>query len=371
MSGPKGASYEVVSPAEMRRRALQAANQRLAAAVEGMRSLQHRAAAQAAQFEAPRGRPVTTEPAEIDRQTEAVLAYCAKLEERLRVQRIAAAQRKVSASLAEFHVDLEITALRSSSPGSQQQGRDALRATLADLAGRLGELPDPDREQFVSRIAGAAKALDGPDSARAAQVVGSLRAAVTAALHESAEQASFERRRAAVAQAFSDVPDTDTNVWQTLTSAADDVELARARGALEEARAAASRAADQQFVLAQAAEVLQELGYRVEVSDAAGADELVARKEAWQHHGLRMVFPLSQSAFSSVPEAYGATDPRDDVAFEQASCRDVSAVLEGLARRGVQAQLLTSMAPGVQAVRRATPASTRRRTAAAPKERAL
>ncbi len=379
MSGPKGASYVVVSEAELRRRAVAAARDRLAVVQARLRELQARAGADAVRAGRAPSLSVRDDIGAIDALVRTVTEHCERLEQVIRERRIANALSQLSTSLSGFTVDLSVTVrARTTTTSTATTGaastdrRAGLLVTLDDLARRSAELPDAERAAFARRLQAVRDGVDGPDPARAAQAVGSLRGAVAEALHREAERVSFDRRRQMVASEFADVSASDLDAWDAWLQAPDDVALAGVRARLEAARERQRRAADQQFAVTQAAEVLRSLGYRVDVTDGDGVDALVARKDAWQHHGLRLLFPEATAAFSSTPESYGDTDPRDDVAFEEASCRDVDALLATLATRGVRAELRVHHQPGAVNVRRATTSDTRhRRTDSAPKERSL
>ena len=376
MSGPKGASYNVESQAELQRRALAASRERLAAAKARLAELQADAGPHATEAGTAPALPASDVPAEVDAQTRALREHCNALEAVAREYRVSIATGRLQSALADFSLDLKVTGATAASStatvrAAHHPGAEA-RSTLEKLARHVATLPTVERESYIPRLAAAAKTLDGPDPARSAQAVDSLRAAVATSVRAANERASFERRRAALAQDYADLATTAPDTLQTVAAASTDRELARMRAELDEARGRATRAADQSFVISQAEDVLRTLGYRVEVSQAAGLDEIVARKDNWRHHGLRLLFPESQAVFSSIPEAYGATNAQDDLAFERESCGDISRVLTELRERGVRTELRAHKQPGTVPMRRAS-ADTQehKRRLSTPRERAL
>lgn len=362
MSGPKGASYTVVSAEELRRRAVAAARQRLSVAQERLELLTAIAGADAALA----GRaPGASTSDDLDRLEAAIRAHddhCRRLEEITRARQVREAAEQVRSSLAGLALDVDLDVPSPASPtAAPAPDRHAdLRAELAKVAAAIAELPDADRATIVGRLAAAAGLVDSDDLTRAGQVVASLRGEAAAAVRLHRRREALDRTRQSLILHYADVADAAPDAWRAAADARDELALARARALLDDARAQASRRADQRFVLAQATAALRDLGYRVEVSDGDGVDEVVARKDAWSHHGLRLVFPETQGGFSSVPEAYGDTDARDDVAFEQTSCRDVAAMLERLQASGVDARLRTDVPAGTSRVRKAQQQATRR-----------
>lgn len=376
MSGPKGASYTVVSEAERRRRAVAAARNRLESALARLNELQAQAGSDAVRVGlAPRA-VAGDDVAAIEARIKAVAEHCDRLEVVVKERRIAAATREMAASLEGFTLDFIATSSSITTAAAPTENvaarRGALVATLDNLARHVSELPDSERPEFVDRLRRVRSTLDELDQPRAAQAVSALRGAVAEALHREAARASFERRRLDLAQEFADVTASEPALLTSIERAVDDVALAQVRTRLAAGRERLDRAADQRFVLTQAADALRMLGYRVEVAEGDGTDALVACKDDWRHHGLRLLFPQGQAAFSSTPEAYGDTDARDDLAFEQASCRDVDALLDKLQQAGVRTRLRVHHAPGTVRVRRAAASGARRRrTASSPAERAL
>lgn len=371
MSGPKGATYAVVSEAELRRRRVAAARERLGVAGERLAVLEEQARSCGATAGLAPSLHVADDEEALAERLAAVTQHCDRLEAIIARRRVEVVLEQLGSTLEGFHLDLSATA--SSVPPGVDVGADraSLFVALDDLARKVATLCDGEREQLVVQLRAARAEAETADAARAAQAVGSLRSEVADALRREAGRVAFEGRRRALATEFADVTPRDPESAAVLAAARDEAGLASARRVLEAARDRLARAADQEFAVAQAAEALRALGYRVEVTDGDGVETLVARKDAWRHHGLRLLFPAGQAAFSSTPEAYGDTDVRDDVAFERASCSDIDALLVALADRGVPSAIQVHKAPGTVRVRRATGGSLTQRHSARPKERAL
>lgn len=361
MSGPKGASYRVVSEAELRRRAVEAARARVRACatqVEEMLILASEDATRAGRRPALRGH--SNLMADLAEEERAGLAYLERLREVVAERRRDAVAAQLTASLADLRISID---LATPSVGSQQTGSQARtvagrtpsqRDRLDALAVRLVEVGQDDQPAMTESLRTVAAALDAADAGRAAQLVSAFESRLAEALHRTQRQASLERRRAVLAQEFADVPPSDP-ASLTVAAASDDLGLTRAREQLVAARDRRRRAEDQDFVVAQAADALRALGYRVECQAGAGIDSLVARKDSWPHHGLRLLFPESEPAFTTIPEAYGNTDARDDIAFERASCGDVKAVVTRLTHSGVPTEFRLTRAPGGVPVRHVAP----------------
>lgn len=348
MSGPKGASYRVVSEAELRRRAAEAARARVRACSQQIDELLLVAGRDAAR--AGR-RPVlgarSDDPQALAAEERAGQEYLERLRQVVAERRRSVAAAHLSAALGTLDIRIDFTATPSGRTPTPSPRPDQ-RARLDALASRLVDVDDADLPALTESIRAAAAALDSADAGRAAQVVAAVQGRVADALHRAEDRAAFVLRREALTREFADVPPGDP---AAVAAASDDLGLARARTLLQAARDRLRRAADQDFVVDQAAQALRALGYRVEAQPGAGLDTLVARKDSWPHHGLRLFFPESEAAFTTVPEAYGATDARDDAAFERATCGDVDALVARLTAGGVPTELRLRRAPGTVALR--------------------
>lgn len=353
MSGPKGASYTVVSEAELRRRAVEEARARVRACarqIDEQLLLAGHEAAKVGRRPALAARATTV--AALNDEERTGQEYLERLRAVVAERSRGAAAAQLTASLAGLRIAVDFApAPAAPAPTAFATGTPDHRARLAALAQRLPEVGGADRGDLAARLRTVADALPTADAGRAAQLVAAFETRVADALHRAADRASFERRREALAREFADVPPGDPAA-RALATASDDHDLGRARTLLVAVREQLHRAADQDFAVAQAAAVLQALGYRVDTEPGRGVDVLVARKDAWPHHGLRLLFPESEAAFTTVPEAYGATDARDDVAFERASCRDLNALVAQLSTQGVHAELRLQRAPGAVPLRR-------------------
>jgi hypothetical protein len=128
--------------------------------------------------------------------------------------------------------------------------------------------------------------------------------------------------------------------------------------------------ADRRFAIEQATAVLREMGYTVDLDldGAPGGDGAIlanAFSPRWPRHGLQVVFRGDKPSLHTVPVAIGDTDRRDDVAFEESSCRAVDELRDGLTRRGLSTEVVNRTAPDVLPVRRLVAATTRRSTTTA------
>ena len=350
MSGPKGASYRVVSEAELRRRAAEAARARVRACAQQIEELllvAGRDAARAGRRPALAARPDA--PEALAAEERAGQEYLERLRQVVAERRRNAAIAHLTAALGTLDIRLDLTAARSGRTPTPTRTPDQ-RARLDALASRLVDVDDAERPALTESIRAAVATLDTADAGRAAQAVAAVQTRVADALHRAEDRAAFARHREALAREFADVPPGDPAAVAA-AAASDDLGLARARTLLQAARDRLRRAADQDFVVDQAAQALRALGYRVEAQHGAGLDTLVARKDSWPHHGLRLFFPESEAAFTTVPEAYGATDARDDAAFERATCGDVDALVARLTAGGVPTELRLRRAPGTVALR--------------------
>lgn len=370
MSGPKGASY-TLSPAERARMALAAARVRQAAAERRVAAARSHLAG--SDITLPRS-PVpslTQDAAQVDSFVAELIAHAEQLEGIVLERRMRSVTTHLSASLADLTVDIP---LREAPPTTTQStpgdGTAKLVARVVDLDQALARLPDKVAAPLVERLARATALIEKTDAVRAAQAVESLRAEVAQAQRTETRRLAVGRRKSGLTVAYADVPGDAQNAWRTLTEATTDSDLARARALLDQARETARRRTEQQFVLHQAQAALEDLGYRVEKVPGDTADTLLAQKTGWSHHGLRMLFPQGQRAFSSTPEAYGDTDQRDDVAFETESCQDIDAVLARLASRGIVVSTHVAIQAGQHPIHRPTSTQVRGHVAH-PRERSL
>nr|NLI49210.1 hypothetical protein [Propionibacterium sp.] len=351
MSGPKGASYRVVSEAELRRRAAEAARARVRACAQQVEELLLVAGHDA--VKAGRRPALAARSDALDAlaaEERAGQEYLERLRQVVAERRRSAAAAHLTAALGTLAIDIDFTATHSRRTPTPTPKPDQ-RARLDALASRLVDVDDGDLPALTEAIRAAAAALDTADAGRAAQIVAAVQLRVSDALHRAQDRAALAVRRAALAREFADVPPDDPAAVAA-AAASDEHGLARARTLLQAARDRRRRAADQEFVVDRAVDALRALGYRVEAQHGGGLDTLVARKDAWPHHGLRLFFPESEPAFTTVPEAYGATDARDDAAFERATCGDVDALVARLTAGGVPTELRLRRAPGTVALRR-------------------
>lgn len=374
MSGPKGATY-VLTPAERARQALAAARVRLAAAQQRVAAAEALVLDAAPPPRSPR-HSAAEDAAAVDAQVEELLGHAERLEAIHHQRR----QDALVARMTREVTDLTITLPAGPAPGMRraratapaEPARPAGADKIAALAQRVAALHNAQALDLLNRLGLAADLARGTDRVRAAQALDSVAAEVTRAERAEAGRHALDRQRAACLVSFADVPVAEADAWRALAEADSEVALARARAGLEQARERAQRVARQQFVLQQTEDAFRALGYRTEVAPGDGSDTLVAHKPGWDRHGLRLLFPVGQDAFSSIPEAYGASAAQDDEAFETESCRDIQAVFDRLATRGVDVLTHLALEPGQQPVRRvAAPRTIRRTTAAAAKELSL
>ena len=217
-------------------------------------------------------------------------------------------------------------------------------------------------------------------AATARHALTEIEARVTRAASRHRGRQALARRQRAVEAEFGDLTvggsaEAAAEVLQRVREATDEPAVDRLVGELRGLRARATAVADRSFAITQAAEVLRALGYHVDQDEPAdnGTSRMVATSARWPRHGLRLVFRSDQPGIHSSPMALSATDARDDVAFEEASCTDIGRLRAELERRGVTTRMTHHVPPGQLAVRREYAAqdrtSTGTATAAKPRER--
>lgn len=336
MSGPKGASYDVVSAEELRRRTIAAARARVTAMEHTIAALEETAGVEAAHAG---GRPTfhraSDDVADLERQEATGQQYAAELRRIIARRQVQEAHTALVHSLADIGLSLAPTHTAETEPMTTSANADeSLRQRLTAVAERLAETSDADRVHLTGVVTALAERLDTMNPAQAAQAIDALRGTVAQAIRAQRSQLAFAEARYALAQEYADV-DATSDAWRYFAHAVDGTSLAVARTQLRQAREEAKKAADQDFTVRQAAAALEALGYRVEASVNNGYDTLTARKASWPNHGLRLHFPEAEALFVSTPVAFGHTDARDDVAFERSSCADVADMWQQLRDVGI------------------------------------
>ncbi|MGN6302631.1 MAG: hypothetical protein ACTHN8_16235 [Angustibacter sp.] len=387
MSGPKGTSYEVVSPAELARRE-----------AEGLRSQLTQRRAQLAVLQAEAGADVVAAtgaaPAiDLDgdleqlRATSARLsAYETRLRDAVQDRRVAVAMREMAAdaNALDLHLDLPVPGSRRHSDASTASDAVARSDAASDAAleGRLARalaaaagLPDREQSEVRAALASVAEARRAGDSARAAllvthveTVVDRLTRANRAVEAVRADVRALQDELALVsdqAAASDDLSQAVARVAADLAAATTGSQVDGARRAIAALKERCRVAQDRRFVLQQSIEVLQELGYSVEAGEPVeGVQPFVVTSGRWPRHALQLVMRPDQAAFNTAPMALTDTDARDDVAFERATCDDLERLRAGLRRRGVVAELSHEVPAGQLPVRRASDAARRAATRA-------
>jgi hypothetical protein len=364
MSGPKGYSVHVESSEERLRRLTDEAQARCGALSDRLAGLGAVAGDEAVGCAAPR---------------EGTLDQLRAWEERLgraisRAEEIVA-RREAQARLAAMVSTVGVESLRAVSLGEMKSkaaparsvgsGGPDLAGKVAGLLGRASEVGD---QAVVESLAAQAKTVMGLSGAALSRGWMELESNVAAAV--KADRASRRCRDGVEAEllrlAHLDGPGVD-EVKMVAAAVTDQGGLQALRGEVARVLAEAEREADAAFVTAQARLALADLGYVVdEPFEAVGqaGDVFLAHRRDLPDHALQVrVNEGTKTMLTSVVAAEG-TSPAADAAAEAATCGDVTAFTEAMARRGVRADPVFHRVPGVVAVEHSL-----RRSAAPAKEK--
>jgi hypothetical protein len=368
MSGPKSGSYQVVSAAEMRRRAIAAAQDRHArvtAEVEAFRGVL--AAAASTYGDLPVSVPATAagrarEAGDWDQAAAALSSQLAGARRQLEEAVAAARTRTLAAEGARVRAvfaadpDPDPDPAPSHSAGTAARGaagRESVASAPADeakLSEILGRLPLGAPPAVVGRCEQLAAAYLGLTSpAEQARVLDGIRFQVQTAQDR---QVLIERNCAAVEVLYreldglrGDEADTVRGVLKGLDQSAE------LPGDLPERVAAAKAAAeverDREFVLAAAAKALGDLGYTVgdDFRTAVPSTGMVLGLPHSGQHGVQ-IRERNQRLQLNVVRFDTVGDRQADHDAEDAFCHDFDQMKEQMRQDGVDLTMLRADLPG-------------------------
>jgi hypothetical protein len=362
MSGPKSGSYQVVSAAEMRRRAIAAARDRHArvtAEVEAFRGVL--AAAASTYGDLPVSVPATAagrarEAADWDQAAAALSSQLAGARRQLEEAVAAARTRTLAAEGARVRAVFLADPAPSQSASTVARaaaGRESVASAPADeakLSEILGRLPLGALPAVVGRCEQLAAAYLGLTSpVEQARVLDGIRFQVQTAQDR---QVLIERNRAAVEVLYreldglrGDEADTVRGVLKGLDQSAG------LPGDLPERVAAAKAAAeaerDREFVLLAAAKALGDLGYTVgdDFRTAVPSTGMVLGLPHSGQHGVQ-IRERNQRLQLNVVRFDTAGDRQADHDAEDAFCHDFDQMKEQMRQDGVDLTMLRADPPG-------------------------
>ena len=363
MSGPKSGSYRVVSAAEMRRRAIAAAQDRHARATVQVEAFRGALAAAVSTYgDLPVKVPATNtgralEAADWEQAAAALSSGLVGARRQLEEAVAAARARTLAAEGAR------VRAVFATGPAPARPARSvaaqaaasgpADEAKLAEILGRLPLGTPPAVADQCEQLASAYLCLDNP--AEQARVLDGLRFQVQTARDR---QVRIERNHETLEALYreldglhGDEADTVRGVLKGLDESAELPGDLRERVAAAKAAAEAER--DREFVLATAAKALAELGYAVgdDFRTAVPSSGTLVELPHSARHGLQIRERNRQLMFNVVRfDGAGRRDPLADTDAEESFCRDFAALKDRMRDEGVDLHMLRADAPGQTAM---------------------
>ncbi|WP_432874614.1 hypothetical protein ACQPYH_22495 [Kribbella sp. CA-245084] len=360
MSGSTGFDYQVVSPAELRRRAVEAATARVMARQASVRvaraSVGKTVAAQVRATQISK-----RDVADLDRLRGLEIALAAE-EQALSVAAAQArtdqARRTLATEIEALQVALPKIRFRGTArERSRGQVRSEASERLAarveavlDLALGLDESVRADLQKLAAVVTDDAS---GP--AKAQSFLTELETRISQAVkRQRAEERRQQRTRELKYQyaVLLDAATAEGDEARAIVARLPGGDVEAAARELQEVDLRRVKAADRRFALDQATAVLREMGYAVDVEPAGGTTIATASGPDWPRHGLKLVFPADTDGMRTIPVAFEDSDERDDLAFETSSCDAVDELRDGLQSRGVPTELIYRTPPGELPVRR-------------------
>jgi hypothetical protein len=378
MSGPKGIGYQVVSTEELARREAERIRTRVLTRLRQAREGSGRTVDLGASPDV--SRIATMALANLRHLEQEVERYASAVTEAVAAARVAEGLRRLRGSGSEIarSVQLEVSGKArpkvepvEAADGSEDLTPDRLRAR-AQQAAETALSHGVEPGQVEGLLAPVEKCLAGGDLRRAGLLVTQLEASVVADVRAARGLARLERlRQDCLARHAAVTGDEADRLRERLRAATDAEQVTQIGLELDRLAEADDKEADRLFVLRAAREALETLGYRVEVDQAApDVPRFTATRADWPRHGLNLLFPEGSSTFHTAPVAFAETDPRDDVAFEAASCADLTQLEAALAAQGVLTERVHEKQPGELPVRREVhTGASRRRTRNAERSR--
>lgn len=277
------------------------------------------------------------------------------------LREVAAAERAHAASavlksqVASLKMTVDVAVTTPSRARERTTPREApgLQQRLQRVLEVASQLADRDLQGQVREMAeDVTTALGSDDVGRGGQLVTHLEQVVTAAARQSRAKALVESEVVKVELQYSALdPEVAGPALLELRGAKTLAQVeacARGLAKLDENRRAES---DRHFVMEQSLEVLREMGYVVDIDPGEATNTVVATSDRWPHYGLQLAFRSDLASVHTAPLAFDETDSRDDIAFEEATCRDLDAMRTKLAVRGVNTDLFHHVPAGALAIR--------------------
>lgn len=339
VSGPKGVSYQI-SAEELARRELKAMRRRVTGRLVAF--LSQAAAIPGASTEGL-GEPIP-EGATLA-ELEDINVAIGRAEDQLADLVHEASAKAGRAALANALSAVRLSVQTTSSGRAARAHPSPIEKQLADIAALAVPL-GADLMSAVEDLArrATAESAQGNEDEAAILVTHVRQLVAISITSDKASRRLEKRRRAAIAKTLDlDNADSLRDRISVATSFTVLKELETATEALRtEQRAAETR----KLVTQKTIEALEELGYRVDTTTSDGATKLWAARPDWPQYGIDLVIPASNHEIRTVPVAVGATDPRDDKAFEVSACDDISRVRERLGSNGIDSAMVRGAAPG-------------------------
>ena len=339
VSGPKGVSYRI-SAEELARRELETLHRRVAGRLA---ALLRRAAAVPGASTAGLGTniPDGVNLEELHQLDEAIGRAEDNLEDLVHEASAEAGRVALTDALSAVRLSFSTTstgrtALSQPSPIEKQL------AEIAALAVPLGAELVSQVEDLARKA--AAEAAQGNDDEAAILVTHVRQIVAMAITSDKASRRLEKRRRTAIANAL-DLDNADS-LRERIRVATSITVLESLEAATVALRTEQRDAETRRLVTQKTIEALEELGYQVDASTSGEATKLWASRKDWPQYGIDFVIPASNHEIRTVPVAVGATDPRDDKAFEVSACDDISRVRERLGSDGIDSALIRGAAPG-------------------------
>lgn len=349
MSGPKGYSYTVVSPAELARREVEAIRGRCTALRDRLAALDVDA------------RQLTGKPLSVPRPPRGDgVEEWRRSEERLRAlvgtagDELAGARREAwatgllarSATLAgQVSVELIDRAATPAPRPAKATPADEVRASVARALAVAAGLADRDlQEQLVRRSEEVAALLGAADVTGARGRLAVLQAEVQEAGRAQRRVAAVEQRRQQLDVALAGIAGDEALALRARSRTASDAECADLELRLAELRVRVAAEADRAFVVRQAAEVLHELGYPVDaaftVDVLAGRAALTGVPDDEAIAGVRLQLLAGRSQLITNAVGFDDQPTSEDVELEEAFCGQQGELRAGLRDRGVSTELV-------------------------------
>lgn len=236
-----------------------------------------------------------------------------------------------------IEVDFDITPATGHDAASHEVPT-ASRNRLPQLVKRLDRVTDQTaRLALTQRIEEAVESHDLSEN-----TVSAIESDLVDQLKREASEAELERQKAQLAAEFASL---DSPMAQKLLKQAEEAEstayLGHIRSQLRAVARAVAEAAEQNHVLAVAADALRDLGY--DVTTHLGG--VTAHSTTFSGRGIQLLAAPGNS-LTSVPFASTPGSASDDIAFEHKSCGHLKEVVAKVATQGVHMTITGQIQPG-------------------------